>query len=89
MSLFTSDRERRLWIWTSAVVVAIYTTLGLQGRLAAFLRDLNMLVTTYIILLILMVLAIIGSALKRQFGRYEIWVLRCAPKGGLREFRLQ
>ena len=26
--LFSSDRERRLWVWTLAVVVAIYSTLG-------------------------------------------------------------
>ena len=39
MSLFTSDRERRLWLWTLAVVVAIYSTLGLAGTLAGALRE--------------------------------------------------
>ena len=29
--LFSSARERRLWLWTLAVVVAIYSTLGLSG----------------------------------------------------------
>ena len=73
-SLFTSDRERRLWIWTVIIVVAIYATLSLQGKLAAFLRDMDMLVNVYILLLILMVLAIISSGLKQRFGRVEIWV---------------
>lgn len=74
MSLFTSNRERRLWLWTIAIVGAIYATLSLQGRLAAFLRDLDMLVNAYIFLLLLMVLAIVVNGLKRQWGKYEIWV---------------
>ena len=43
MSLFTSDRERRLWLWTLAVVVAIYSTLGLTRTLAGALRDSGLL----------------------------------------------
>ena len=43
MDLFTSDRERRLWLWTLAVLVAIYSTLGLaralvEGFLPAAIR---------------------------------------------------
>jgi hypothetical protein len=74
MSLFSSDRERRLWVWALLTVVAIYSTLGLQGKLAASLRDLDMLVNSYILFLILLIFAILGSGLKRQIGRYEIWV---------------
>jgi hypothetical protein len=43
MSWFTSDRERRLWFWALAVVVAIYSTLGLAGTLAEALRERNQL----------------------------------------------
>ena len=32
-SLFSSERERRLWFWTLAVVAAIYSTLGLAATL--------------------------------------------------------
>ena len=32
VSLFSSDREQRLWARTPAVVVAIYSTLALGGR---------------------------------------------------------
>ena len=39
MSLFTSNRERRLWLWTLAVLVAIYSTLGLALELGQALRD--------------------------------------------------
>ena len=34
VSAFTSARERRLWVWALATVLAIYGTLGLAGRLA-------------------------------------------------------
>jgi hypothetical protein len=43
LSLFTSDRERRLWAWTLAVVVAIYSTLGLARTLAGALSDKGLL----------------------------------------------
>ena len=36
---FSSDRERRLWGWTLAVVGAIYSTLGLAGTLAGALSQ--------------------------------------------------
>ena len=43
MDLFTSDRERRLWLWTLAVLVAIYSTLGLARALVEGLRELKLL----------------------------------------------
>ena len=43
VSLYTSDRERRLWFWALAVVVAIYSTLGLAGTLAEVLREHNLM----------------------------------------------
>ena len=42
LSLFTSARERRLWAWTLAVVVAIYSTLGLARTLFDMLGHLNL-----------------------------------------------
>ena len=38
---FSSERERRLWAWTLAVVVAIYSTMGLARTLAGALRDID------------------------------------------------
>jgi CubicO group peptidase (beta-lactamase class C family) len=43
MSLFTSDRERRLWFWTAIVMVAIYSSLGPSQMLAEELRERNLL----------------------------------------------
>ena len=43
MSLFTSDREPRLWLWTLAAIVAIYSTLGPAGALVGALRERSLL----------------------------------------------
>lgn len=74
MSLFTSDRERRLWFWAMAVVLAIYSTLGLAGTLAEVLRERALLDVSYVVGLLLVAAAIVGSAWKRRPGRREIWV---------------
>ena len=71
---FTSDRERRLWFWALAVLVAIYSTLGLAGTLAEVLRERNLLDASFVLAFLLVVTAIVGSALKRRPGRREIWV---------------
>ena len=71
---FVSDRERRLWLWALAVVVAIYSTLGLAGTLAAALRQRSLLNVSFAVAFGLVLAAIIGSALRRRPGRREMWV---------------
>lgn len=39
MPLFASGRERRLWLWTLAVVVGIYATIGFGSTVAGALRE--------------------------------------------------
>lgn len=73
-SLFTSRRERRLWLWALVVVVAIYSTLGLAGSLAEVLRDHNILPAAVLALMLATVAAIIGSGLQRRPGHREVWV---------------
>lgn len=73
MSFFTSSRERRLWFWTLAVQVAIYSTLGLAGKLAGFLREHNLLGIAFGLGLLLAVGAVMAQWAKRQPGRGEIW----------------
>lgn len=72
--LFTSSRERRLWLWSLAVVAAIYSTLGLAGTLAARLRENNLMTAAFFVLMILTVATIVGSGLKRRPGWREVWV---------------
>lgn len=52
----SSGRERRLWLWTGAAVVAIYSTLGVATEVSAALRDRNLLRVT----LALMLLVVLG-----------------------------
>ena len=74
MSLFTSHRERRLWFWTVAAVVAIYSTLGLAGTLAGAMRDRHLVNNSMFVGFLVLVAAITGSALRRRPGWPEIWV---------------
>ncbi len=73
-ALFTSDRERRLWLWALAVVVAIYSTLGLAGTLVATLSEENLLGILFAIGFGLVVATIAVVGLSKRPGRREIWV---------------
>ena len=59
---FTSDRERRLWLWALAVVVAIYSTLGPAETLAGALRERNLLRTSFALVLLLVPAALAVGA---------------------------
>jgi len=74
MSLFSSDREKRLWIGAVVVIMGIYTSLELAGSLSRALRERGLLDTWFAISFPLMVTAISWSGLKKQPERYEIWV---------------
>jgi hypothetical protein len=74
MSLFTSDRERRLWTWTVVVLVAIYSTLGPARILVDFLREQNLLRISFALVVLLVVGAIAWQWLKKRPGWPEIGV---------------
>ncbi len=74
MPLFTSDRERRLWLWALAVVAAIYSTLGLAGTLAEALRERNLLEPAFMAGFVVVIAAIVGVGLKTRPTLREIWV---------------
>lgn len=74
MSLFTSERERRLWVWTLAVVVAIYSTLSLTGTLTGALRDRGLIGTSFWLGLFLVGAAIVMQGLNTRPGGVEIGV---------------
>lgn len=75
MALFSSDRERRLWLWTLAVVMAIYSTLGLARPLAGALREHGLLEPFLFVLGILLVGAtIVAQGVKARPGGVEIAV---------------
>ena len=71
---FSSRRERRLWGWTLAVVVAIYSTLGWMPTLAKFLRNHGLLEGLFVLGLILIGAAILAQGLRLQLRGAEIGV---------------
>ena len=76
MALFSSDRERRLWLWTLAVVVAIYSTLGLANTLAWALRERGLLdVASFWLAMLLVGATIVAFGLKARPGGLEIAVM--------------
>ena len=78
MALFSSARERRLWLWTLAVVVAIYSTLGLAATLAEVLREHGLLqpasVVLFLLGMILVGATIVTQGVKARPGGTEIAV---------------
>ena len=74
MSLFTSEREERLWLWTLVVLVAIYATLGPAQTLVAVLCARNLLRFSFAIVLLLTVIVIALPWVKRRPGWREIGV---------------
>ena len=75
MPFFSSQRERRLWIWALAVILAIYATLGFAGSLAAYLRARNLLNAAFFTAFLIVIGAVALSGLKRRPGKREIWVM--------------
>ena len=75
MSIFSSNRERRLWIWVLIVVIAIYSTLALANKLAESLQNNELFGVGFFIFACLLVLAtIITHGLKSRPGSAEIFV---------------
>lgn len=74
MALFTSDRERRLWLWLLVVLVAIWSTLGLAGALVGVLRDRRLLDAAFILGLLVTMATITAVALRERPGGREVWV---------------
>ena len=73
-SLFTSDRERRLWAWTLAVVAAIYSTLGLARTLNAALGELGLGVGLFMFCCLLVLATAVTQGLRVRPGGAEIAV---------------
>ncbi|MDE2904425.1 MAG: VanZ family protein [Chloroflexota bacterium] len=77
MRLFSSARERQLWLWSAAVVVAIYATLGLAGTLAEVLREYELLDASSLLLFAMFLLGatILTSGIRLRPRGAEIAVL--------------
>lgn len=74
MSLFSSARERRLWLWALVVVAAIYATLSVTPTLARLLRDRDLISNGFWLGMLLLGVGILVLALKVRPGGLEIGV---------------
>jgi hypothetical protein len=74
MSLFTSVRERRLWLWTLLVVIGIYATLNPARALAGALHDLGLISASVWLALFMTGAAVVSLGLKARPRGVEIGV---------------
>ena len=73
-SLFTSNRERRLWLLTLAAIVAIYASLGAARTLADALRERNFLEVSFALVVVVLVGATTASWIRSRPGWSDIGV---------------
>lgn len=71
---FTSERERKLWIWALVVFIAIYATLFLGGQLIDFMVERRIIEQSTFYLFLVLILAFIFSGLKNSGKRFEYWI---------------
>lgn len=72
--IFTSEKERKLWVWALVVLIAIYATLFFGGRLIDFMVERRIIEESTFYFFILLILAFIVSGLKRSGKRLEYWI---------------
>ncbi len=73
-SVFSSDRERRLWRWTLLAVVGIYSTLGIVPVLAEWLHNQGLAAAAFLGSMLLIGLTVVMQGLKAKPGGREIGV---------------
>lgn len=71
---FSSRREKRLWLWTGAVIAAIYATLGLAATLAQILRSEALIGALFGLCFLIVLATILTQGLKSRPGGAEIAV---------------
>jgi len=72
-SVFSSNRERYFWIGSLVVVVSIYSTLGLTGKLSRELRNHDLLGVAFAGGFLLIIVAIIGSGIAKRKKWQTVW----------------
>ncbi len=71
---FTSERERKLWLWALVVFIAIYATLFLGGRFIDFMVERRIIEQSTFYLFLLLILAFIFSGWKNSGKKLEYWI---------------
>lgn len=74
MGRFSSRRERRLWLWTLAVVALIFASLGFSGRLLDLLNDNTAGAAAFSVALLLVAATVLTDGLQSRPTRVEVAV---------------
>ena len=77
MTLFSSRRERRLWLWVLVVMAAIYLTLGLAQTLAETLEERGLLdisLGLFLLCMFLVGVTVLTQGLRVRPGGAEVTV---------------
>lgn len=75
MAIFTSRREKRLWLWVQLTVIGIYSTLFVGRPFAEILGDQNMQTLLFFLAMGLIGITVIAYALGPKKGRIEFVIL--------------
>ncbi len=74
MSLFKSQREKRLWIWALVVLAAIYSTLLLSGILTKIFYSQNFSAFIFLLVIALIAMSLITKEIRIPKVNKEIWI---------------
>ncbi len=74
MALFSSRRERRLWLWALTVAAAIFASLGFSGSLEDLVDDDNVAAVVFGLALLLVAATVLTRGLQSIPGGAEIAV---------------
>lgn len=76
MPLFTSRREKRLWLWALLVLLAIFSTLFVGRPLAELFGNQDVQAVIFLLGMLLVAAAILIHALKSKPDKFElaVWV---------------
>lgn len=75
MSLFTSRREKRLWLWALAVIAAIFASLGIAPGFAGVLRENGLLAAAFVLGMVLVGATIVTHGLQERPGKVELAII--------------
>lgn len=74
MPHFSSTRERRLWLWTLAVIAAIFATLGLTGSFDEVLDNDDLAAVVFVLAMLLIAATVLAQGLRSRPRGAEIAV---------------